>query len=228
MYSGLDLSRYSGDGRSQKALRNALGLPDLPGPWVGWVGRFSPQKDPATFLRAARLIRERIPTAQFVVAGEDPPIGFRMDRDVRLVAGDLGLNDVVHFVGFRRDIATVLRSVDLVLHSSRYEGMGRVVCEAMACERPVVGTAVDGVVEAILSRERGGILVPAGDAEGLALGAEELLRNKDFARSLARVGREWVERNLSQERMVADIEATYLDILADPARESLEKQETDH
>ncbi len=91
--------------------------------------------------------------------------------------------------------------------------MGRVVCEAMACERPVVGTAVDGVVEAIVSGERGGVLVPAGDDSRLAAAAIEMLREPANGRRLAQAGRLWVEQHLSQERMVSDIEATYLDVL---------------
>ncbi len=66
-----------------------------------------------TFLLAAQRIFEAIPSVQFVVAGDDPPVGFRVDRDVRLVVRELGLSGAVHFVGFRRDIATVLRAVDL-------------------------------------------------------------------------------------------------------------------
>jgi glycosyltransferase involved in cell wall biosynthesis len=176
------------------------------------VGRFSPQKDPVTFLRAAREIAQAVPGAQFVVCGEDN-VDIPVERDPRVVARDLGLDEAVHFVGFRRDVANVFRAVDLVMHSSRYEGMGRGVCEALVCGRPVAGTAVDGVVEAIVSGERGGILVPAGDHSRLALAAIELLRDPTWAQRLAEVGRRWVEHNLSHERMIASIEATYLELL---------------
>lgn len=212
VYSGLDLARYAPDGRTPAELRAALGLPDRAGPWVGWVGRFSPQKDPVTFLRAAREVAQAVPGVQFVVCGDDH-IDIPMERDPRLMVQDLGLDQAVHFLGFRRDIANVFRAVDVVMHSSRYEGMGRVVCEAMACGRPVAGTAVDGVVEAIVSGERGGILVPPGDHRALALAALQLLQNGNLARGLADAGRRWVECNLSHKHMVSGIEATYMELL---------------
>jgi glycosyltransferase involved in cell wall biosynthesis len=212
VYSGLDLLRYADDGRPAAAHRTTLGLPNRPGPWVGWVGRFNPQKDPLTFVRAARVVASQFPGAQFVVCGDDP-LGASLERAARDLAAQLGLSEAMHFLGFRRDVVSVLRSVDVVMHSSRYEGMGRVICEALACERPVAGTAVDGVVEAIVSGERGGLLVAPGDATALGTAVCRLLADAGLARRLARAGCEWVHEHLSAESMVRDIEATYLELL---------------
>ena len=110
-------------------------------------------------------------------------------------------------------ILSVLRSVDVVMHSSRHEGMGRVVCEAIACERPVAGTAVDGVVEVIDSGRRGGILVPPGDPAALTKATIRLLTDPALAQALASSGRQWVAQNLSVERMVCGIERVYLELL---------------
>ncbi len=119
----------------------------------------------------------------------------------------------MHFLGFRRDVTNTLRSVEMVMHSSRYEGMGRVICEALACERPVAGTAVDGVVEVIDSGQRGGLLVPPGDPIALAEATLRLLRDKVFAHELARAGRQWVMQNLSAATMVSEIESVYMELL---------------
>jgi glycosyltransferase involved in cell wall biosynthesis len=212
VYSGLDLARYRPDGRPAAVHRAGLGLPDRPGPWVGWVARFNPQKDPLTFVRAARIITNELPGAQFVVCGDDP-LEPSLEQTTRALAKDLGLADAMHFLGFRRDIAGVLRSVALLLHSSRYEGMGRVVCEALACERPVAGTAVDGVMEVIESGRRGGLLVAPGDAPALATAAVRLLTDQPLAEQLAKAGRDWVERHLSAREMVRAIEAVYTELL---------------
>jgi len=217
VYSGLDLARYADDGRPPAELRAALRLPDRSGPWVGWLGRFNSQKDPLTFIRAAHLVAKDVPGVQFVVCGDDP-LRISLEDTARVLAVELGLADAMHFLGFRRDVSIVLRSVDVVMHSSRYEGMGRVVCEALACERPVAGTAVDGVVEAIDSGRRGGLLVPCGDPAALAHATIRLLENKGLAQALARAGREWVERTLSAEEMVRTIEQVYRDLLKVSAR----------
>jgi len=110
-------------------------------------------------------------------------------------------------------VANILRSVDIIMHSSRYEGMGRLVCEALACERPVAGTAVDGVVEVIESGRRGGILAPPGDPAALATATIRLLTDTAFARTLASSGHGWVVQHLSAERMVQRIEEIYLGLL---------------
>lgn len=212
VYSGLDLARYADDGRPPAARRRELGLPDRPGPWVGWLGRFNPQKDPLTFVRAAHLVAGELPDVQFIVCGDDP-LNVSLEQAARGLAVELGISGAMHFMGFQRDVASVLRSVDLVMHSSRYEGMGRTVCEALACERPVAGTAVDGVVELVESGRRGGFLAPAGDPAGLANAALRLLHDPSLARSLARVGREWVECHLSADTMVKAIEEVYADII---------------
>jgi glycosyltransferase involved in cell wall biosynthesis len=212
VYSGLDLTRYVDDDRSAAARRATLGLPDRPGPWVGWLGRLNAQKDPFTFVRAASLVAKSVPTVQFVVCGGDP-LGESLETSVRALAAELGLSEAMHFLGFRRDVTNVLRGVDVVMHSSRYEGMGRVICEALACERPVAATNVDGVAEVIDSGKRGGLLAPPGDAPALAEAALGLLRDTALARALAQAGREWVVQRLSATTMVREIERTYNEVL---------------
>ncbi len=219
VYSGLDLTRYADDGRSSAARRRELGLPHLPGPWIGWLGRFNPQKDPLTFVRAAHLVAAELPGVQFVVCGDDP-LNVSLEQAARALAAELGISRAMHFLGFHRDVATVLRSVDVVMHSSRYEGMGRTVCEALACERPVAGTAVDGVVEVVETGRRGGFLAPPGDPAELAKAVLRLLRDPSLARALARSGREWVERHLSADTMVRTIEEVYEELM-DPDRQPL-------
>jgi glycosyltransferase involved in cell wall biosynthesis len=212
VYSGLDLARYVDDSRSASVRRAELGLPHRSGPWVGWLGRFNQQKDPFTFVRAAQLVAAAVPGVQFAVCGDDP-LKTSLEEAAQDLAAELGLSDAMHFLGFRRDVANVLRSVDVVMHSSRHEGMGRVVCEALACERPVAGTAVDGVVEVIQSGRRGGLLVPPADPSALAGATIRLLKDRPLAQLLARAGRQWVREHLSADMMVETIEQIYLDLL---------------
>jgi glycosyltransferase involved in cell wall biosynthesis len=217
VYSGLDLSRYAEDGRTAPDCRASLGLPDLPGPWVGWLGRFNRQKDPVTFVRAARLVADAIPTVQFVVCGDDP-LRESLEGAARALALALGLADRMHFLGFRRDVVTVLRAVDLVMHSSRYEGMGRLVCEALACERAVAATSVDGVAEVIDSGTRGGLLAPPEQPAALAQCAVRLLNDRALASALARAGREWIVKHASATAMVKVIEEEYERVLGSASR----------
>jgi len=206
VYSGLELNRYAGT-LSRSEARRRLGLP-LSAPIVGWFGRFNPQKDPLTFVRAAEQVMRALPGLQCVLCGNEP-FGGDLSRRVRQLAHQLGILNRMHFLGFREDLPSIIPAVDVVMHSSRYEGMGRIVCEALLCGRPVAGTDVDGVREVIVSGVRGGILVPPGNAEALANVAVRLIQDEAYAQELAMAGREWVKAHLSAENMVNEIDASY-------------------
>lgn len=207
VYSGLELERYDLPDIPPAVARAHLGLPDA-GAWVGWFGRFNYQKDPLTFVRAARLVADEVPGVRFVLCG-DAPVGEDLWPAVDQLARELGIRDRLHPLGFRHDLPLVLRAVDVVMHSSRYEGMGRITCEALASRRPVAGTAVDGMREVIVSGQRGGLLAPPEQPAQLAAATVTLLRDRGLAERLAAAGREWIAEHVSATRMVQDIERVY-------------------
>jgi glycosyltransferase involved in cell wall biosynthesis len=210
-YSGLELERYRAS-ISQSEARARLDLPDATA-FVGWCGRLNRQKDPFTFLRAARYVADGFPGVRFVVCGDDP-LGEDLGPAVRRLAKDLGIADRVHFLGFRSDFPVIFHALDVLMHSSRYEGMGRTVCEALLCGLPVAGTAVDGMREVIVSGVQGGVLVPPGEPAALADATLALLRDPERARALASVGGAWVRAKLSAADMVHTIADTYMKTLA--------------
>ncbi len=206
VYSGLELDRYKVSMTKEES-RQMLGLPSNTRV-VGWVGRLNYQKDPITFVRAARLIADRLPNIRFVVCGDDP-LAEDLAKTVHRLVDELSLADHLVFLGFRSDLPDVFQAVDCVMHSSRYEGMSRTVCEALLCHKPVAATAVDGVREVIIPGQRGGFLAPSEDPAALAEATLTLLNDPERARSLAESGRAWVEQNLSAGRMVEEIANVY-------------------
>ena len=175
---------------------------------MGWFGRLNFQKDPLTFLRAASDVLRSASDVRFVVCGDDP-LDEGLTDAVHRLAKELGIEDRIQFLGFQPHIGLVITAVNVVMHSSRYEGMGRTICEALLCGRPVAGTAVDGVREVIISGERGGILVPPEQPSALADATLTLLRDSHLARELAASGRQWVLDNLSADTMVGRIRDAY-------------------
>src|SRR5439155_6398546 len=129
---------------------------------IGSVTRLAEQKDPLTFVRAAAMIARAAPDARFVLVGDGP-----LRADVEKVAAELGILDRLVITGVRRDVASLLRTFDVFVLSSRWEGLPRVVLEAMAARVPVVATDVDGVGEVVIDGESGR-LVPAGAPRALA------------------------------------------------------------
>jgi glycosyltransferase involved in cell wall biosynthesis len=124
------------------------------------VGRLSPEKDHATLVRAfARLDR----TWQLEIAGSGP-----MREPLEQLVRELGIADRVSLTGFVADPLSVFRRAALMVSSSRYEGFGNAIVEALACGTPVVATDCPYGPREILADGRYGMLVPVGDAEALA------------------------------------------------------------
>ena len=134
---------------------------------VGWVGRFSPQKDPRALVDVAtRLLAVRGST-QIVLVGDGP------DRAlVQLQLASEIAEGRVRLTGARDDVRTLYPAFDVLLHTSLWEGHPRVVREALAERVPVASARVSGTAE-LAADTRRGTLVPVGDAHAFvaALGA---------------------------------------------------------
>ncbi|MCC7161386.1 MAG: glycosyltransferase family 4 protein [Anaerolineae bacterium] len=108
------------------------------------------------------------------------------------LAAQLGVRSRVRFIGFRDDMPRVMSAADVLVSSSRWEGFGMVILEAMSLGLPVVATAVGGVPELIENQESG-LLVPSEDPEALADGLARVLTNPEWAARLACVAQQRAE-----------------------------------
>jgi glycosyltransferase involved in cell wall biosynthesis len=137
LYNPLDVDAF-GAGERSEGVRASLGAVGQ-GPLVGTVGRLHPRKDVETFVRAAALVAARRPDARFAVVGTaEAPVELEYRRRVEALIAELGLSDRFLLAGTRRDMPAVMKALDVFVLSSRHEGFGRVVAEAMAAARPVV------------------------------------------------------------------------------------------
>jgi glycosyltransferase involved in cell wall biosynthesis len=167
-------------------------------PTVAMVARLSAIKDQETLIRSMAFVRVQHPEVQLWIVGEG-----EMGTHLEQVTTELELQDVVRFLGKRGDVPELLGQVDVyVFSTTRDEGFGIAIGEAMSARLPVVATDVPACRE-VLDHEAG-ILVPPGDP--LAMGAavsrllsEPLERERWAARaldgtdlfSLERCAREW-------------------------------------
>jgi glycosyltransferase involved in cell wall biosynthesis len=111
--------------------------------------------------------------------------------------------------GFRRDIADVMNSLDVVVHTSvRPEPFGRVILEGMLLGKAVVATAAGGVPELIHDGETG-FLVPPGDVASLAERLIPLLQDAALRLGVGRRAQAWARERFSLQRHVAAISAIY-------------------
>lgn len=138
-------------------------------PVIVGVGRLSPEKDFATLVRAAALLRRERPL-RLLLLGDGP------ERDrLQGLAAEGGFAADYRCVGFVTNPYAAMRAAGVVALSSRYEGFGNVLVEAMACGTPVVATDCPGGVAEILDGGRYGRLTPVGDAPALARALAETL-----------------------------------------------------
>jgi glycosyltransferase involved in cell wall biosynthesis len=151
---------------------------------IGTVGRIHPRKDLETFVRAAAIVSAKIPEARFVIVGaaEASVEVAYLDRLSELVR-DLELEGRLTFAGARRDVPAVMRALDLFVLTSRHEGFGRVVAEAMAAARPVVATD-EGALPELLGAGRFGRLAAPEDVDGFATQILRLLSDREGAAAL--------------------------------------------
>jgi glycosyltransferase involved in cell wall biosynthesis len=203
---GLELDALAG-ALPRGSLRREAGFSDQ-APLVGIVGRLAPIKDLPNFLRAARRVLDRMPEARFSVVGDG-------DERARLesLAHELGLADVIHFHGWRRDLAAVYGDLDVVVNCSRNEGTPVALIEALAAGRPVVATAVGGTPD-LLGEGRWGRLAPPAVPDVLADAIVETLRGGDPVRGRSHAARLHVLEQHSSRRLVEDIDALYRGLLA--------------
>ena len=141
--------------------------------------------------------------------------GWRRARAREIGAVDRSLEhsrECVH-VGASEDMTSLYASLDVMVSSSRQEGMPIAILEGMASGLPVVATAV-GEVPTVVEDGRTGILVPPGDAGQLAAAVVELLHNPEKRRRLGSAARHLIEEEYSATRMTADYLRVYQEAIA--------------
>lgn len=177
--------------------RAQLGLPDS-GPLLLALGRLHPNKAFDVLLRTLA----QLPDAVLCLAGSGP-----LERDLRRLAEQLGIQDRVAFPGWQDDVAPFFSVADIYVCPSRIEPLGNVVIEAWAHGVPVVAAAAKGPT-ALIEDGECGVLVPVDDADALAAAIRRVLENQDLTERLVRAGRSAYEGQFT-ESVVID---KYLDL----------------
>jgi glycosyltransferase involved in cell wall biosynthesis len=169
---------------------------------VGTVGRIARQKAPldlfAAFEHLARVHRD----AHLVFVGDGP-----LRPEVEAAAARAGLSDRVHVAGMRRDVAELQRGFDVFALASRWEGLPRVIPQAMAAGLPIVATRAFGAVDAVTDGENGW-LIPVGDMRAFGERLIELANDREAARRMGAAGRRRADE-FSARRMVDQLAELY-------------------
>lgn len=183
-------------------IRRSLGIaPDAP--LLVCAARLEAEKDLASLVAAMSAVRDALPAARCLIAG-DGSLRPALEQQVQR----LGLTDAVHLLGFRSDALALIAAADLFVLPSLAEPFGLALLEAMALGKPVVATRAGGPLEIVEDGETG-LLVPPSSPDDLATGIARLLSDPATARRLGENGRARFADRFTSDRMARATLAVY-------------------
>jgi glycosyltransferase involved in cell wall biosynthesis len=201
IYNGLDYDIFL---NATTSLKEELGIKDNQ-VTVGMIGRVNAWKGHRYFVEIAALLSKKYPNVRFVMVGDAYPGEEYLQDELKDAVRKSGLEDAVHYLGFRSDVPHVLKGLDIfVLPSILPDPLPTVVLEAMACGRPVVATQHGGALE-MVDDQITGILIPWDNPHIAAERFEILISDAIMRKEMGEAGRERVLELFSKNRYEANI-----------------------
>lgn len=196
IFNGVDIEAYE-NGIHGAIKRKELNIPG-DAFVVGMVGRITPQKAPDIFIKMAKLVKDKISNAHFIIVGNGA-----QEAMIRKYAEEKGFLDSLHITGWIDNPLSYIELFDVACLLSRWEGFGLVLPEYMMAGKPIVATRADAIPNIIRDGENG-LLVKVDDAVGaskavLRIYQEDGLKDKLVAQGIADVHRRFNAKRVSEE-----------------------------
>jgi glycosyltransferase involved in cell wall biosynthesis len=205
IYNAVNLGKFNTE-IPFKNIRQELGIaPDKT--VIGYIVRITGQKDPFTMLRAMKIVADSSSNVVLLMVGD----GNLKEGAIKL-AHELKIQDKVVFQPFRSDIPDVLNAIDIYCLPSLWEGFPIGILEAMAMNKAIIASPVDGTRELLRHRETG-LLVEHRNPEKLAESILLLVNNPLLAKQLTYEANCFVNSNFGIRRLVDEVESIYIDII---------------
>ncbi|TSJ40748.1 glycosyltransferase family 4 protein [Mucilaginibacter corticis] len=198
--NGINLKKFNPEGTFTD-IRSEIGV-DKKTMLVGYVVRMTAQKDPLTLVRAVSLIPKEL-DIKFLFVGDGD-----LKKDTVNLAKELGVDSRIIFMDFRQDIPDVLNAIDIYCLPSLWEGLPIGMLEALAMEKAVVITSIDGAKEVIVDKENG-ILIPVKDPQKLADTLVLLYNDPALRKKVGKAAGRTIEKDYNIVKMTRKIEAIY-------------------
>ena len=187
-------------------VRKELDIPqDVP--VLGNIGRFSPQKNPLDWIRVADNVAKELPDCFFLLVGDGP---LRTEVEELISTTNLAKRTII--TGLRRDIPRMLSTIDVFLLTSLWEGLPRVIPQAMSMGIPVIANRADGTIEAVQDGITGYLCSP-GDINGLARNCIRLLSDKKIRYKMGLSCQNYARREYNLDVMITQIESLYEELI---------------
>jgi glycosyltransferase involved in cell wall biosynthesis len=173
---------------------------------IGYIARITTQKDPCTLVKALAKIPANIPVKCLMIGDGD------LKDDAQNLARELGVENRIIFLPFRQDVPDVLNAIDIYCLPSLWEGLPIGLLEAMAMQKAVVATNIDGTKE-VIKHNSNGLLVPPQDPDALAQALLLLAEDKELRKMYGAKARATVVTQYDLRKMARSVEAIYASIL---------------
>lgn len=203
IYNGIDLEEIE---NTKPKTRKELGIPE-DAFVVGQVGRLSEQKAPDIFVKVAKLIKEKIPNAYFILVGDG-----ELRNQTEEMIHKQGLDDVFLITGWVDNTAAYMKIMNVGTLLSRWEGFGLVLPEYMACNVPIVANKIDAIPN-IINNLKNGMLTDTNNINSVANSVIELYENEKFTAKVVETARKQVRIKYDMRRVVTDTLALYKDLI---------------
>lgn len=173
---------------------------------IGYVGRLVASKRPEVCIDLlGELVRREMNDVRLLIFGRGSDA---ITAELHARARDLGLQDSVHFMGFRHPIEYAIAGFDVLVAPSEQEGFGRTLIEAMLVGTPVVASEIDAHRETVIAGTNG-FLAPVGDVEAFADHVQTLLGDDEQARELGGLAQEMARKRFSAQRHMQEVQGVY-------------------
>jgi len=172
-----------------------------------FVGRLDPVKNIDILIRAIAPLTQSY-EVQLLILGDGPEKGY-----LEKLTADLNLANQVKFMGPRRDVERWLKSADIFVLPSKWEGLSISTLEAMAAGLPIIASRTTGLVDMIKDGKTG-LLVGPGEVKDITTSLEKYLLNPEYAAQLAKAAQIHVCRHYSLTAIVEAHERLYKEVMA--------------
>jgi glycosyltransferase involved in cell wall biosynthesis len=179
------------------------------GDWflIGAVGRLVDVKGFKFFIEAAELVCDKIQDAKFIIVGSGP-LYHKLEDQIEKA----GLRERVVLTGFRNDVGNIIRSLDVFVMPSLYEGVPMTLLEAMILSKPIIASNVGGIPE-VVKNGYNGILIPPKDENLIYENCVYLYENKNVRDFLGKNAHYTVLENFNGDKAIKLLTSLYMDLM---------------
>ncbi len=190
--NGVDVERFAG---AEPADLSEFGVP-TESRTVLWVGRLDVQKKPLVLLEAAQIVLDQSEAGTHFLFVGDGPLREGLEREIQTRS----LTAYMHVLGWRADVANLMKAADCLVLTSAWEGMPNVILEAMAAGLPVITSDVEGVSE-LVKHGQTGLRAAVGSPEEIAALLQQLSADPKLAMELGRASQHFVSEEFTWDRV---------------------------